>query len=41
MAAGLMANAALYPTSLVVPADLQSAIGAYIIARDAEVSMDI
>ncbi|MEA3364702.1 MAG: hypothetical protein U9Q79_03590 [Candidatus Hydrogenedentes bacterium] len=38
MAAGLAANAAVYPAPPVAPADLQAAIGAYVTARDAAVA---
>jgi hypothetical protein len=38
MAAGLAANAAVYPAPPVAPADLQTAMGAYITARDAAVA---
>ena len=37
MAAGLAANAAVYPAPPVAPADLQTAMAAYITARDAAV----
>jgi len=38
MAAGLAANAATFPAPPVAPADLQTAMGAYITARDAAVA---
>ena len=38
MAAGLAANAAVYPAPPVAPADLQTAMAAYITARDAAVA---
>jgi len=38
MATGLAANAATFPTPPVAPADLQTAIGAYVTARDAAVA---
>jgi len=38
MAAGVAANAAIYPAPPVAPADLQTAMGAYITARDAAVA---